>query len=118
MRGRVQSDIDDLRARYLPELTATEVDTRGDYWFRGRAPREAVARAIAAMAMEISYPSFKDEVRRVQSPEREAIYASAWTVFRRLQQPPIHGGLPVMFASIGRRRRDVLDDDDDASDEL
>jgi hypothetical protein len=110
VRARVRSDLDDLRGRYLPELSATEFNARADYSYRGYAPREAVQRAMSAIAADIDYDNFKSEIGRVQGEQREVVYHGVWSALPRLQARPIPEGIPTFYASIGRRP-DVLGPD-------
>ncbi len=78
VRARVASDLDALRAQYLPELGPTVEGAGTDYRFRARVDAADLARATAAMIEGISYSNFKSEVRRAQGPEREATYHRVW----------------------------------------
>lgn len=115
VRARVESDLNELRSKYLPELSPTAFDRHADYWYRGTAPREAVMRAVADMVGDLRYPDFKQEVQKVQGDERAVVYGAIWSALRRLQRPrgelPARD-IPVMYASIGNRP-DILTDDDE-----
>jgi hypothetical protein len=115
VRARVKSDLNALRAKYLPSLSATKCDRHADYRFRATASRDDVAAAVAAMVRDCDYADTKAETERLHGPDRAIFYHSVWAALRRLQrsQPPhAPGDLPVIFAGIGRQR-DVLDDEDD-----
>lgn len=115
VRARVRQDLDDLRAKYLPDLSPTEFDPQADYHYRAVAARESVALAIANLVRESRYENFKDEVSRVQGDERAAVYHSVWAALARLQRPArraVDPTIPTIYASIGRRQ-DVLGDADD-----
>jgi hypothetical protein len=109
IRARVGADLDILRAKYLPELGPTADDPKADYRYRATVSREALQRAVAAIAGDIQYSNMKEEVGRVQGMEREVVYAGVWHQLRRLQQR-----IPVIFAGISRQQ-DVLDDADDGN---
>jgi hypothetical protein len=84
VRARDPADLDRLRERYLPALGET-VETRGsDYRYRARAPREALADALAAIARSMSYPSFTGEIARCD-PRRLAVYQGIWALLADLQ---------------------------------
>ena len=63
LRARVAADLDRLRERYLPSLTATTETPSGDYRFRAWASHEAVAEALATIARELDYDNFKTRLR-------------------------------------------------------
>src|SRR5689334_20866301 len=86
VRSRVRSDLDDLRKRYLPDLSAVEENTGTDYPYRATAPRYDVAKAFAQMLQELNYENFKDEVARVQGDAREKVYGKVWSVLRSLER--------------------------------
>lgn len=102
VRARVRSDLDALRTRYLPALSATEVTSTRDYPYRGYCRPEDWAFAAARLALAIRYRNFKAEVLRTQGVAREELYARVWatmlgaeeslladeTVLARTSQPP------------------------------
>jgi hypothetical protein len=112
IRARVRQDLLNLKDRYIPDLSDIVEDPRADYLCRATAPREAVASALAAIAADIDYDNVKDRAAEVHGDERAAIYLAAWSAFRRLQDKPVRSGMPVIYASIGRRP-DVLGQGDD-----
>jgi len=72
IRARVASDLDALRANYLPTLSATVLTPQADYGARATATHEEVAAALAKAALDIDYPNFKDAVGRRQGPRRSS----------------------------------------------
>jgi hypothetical protein len=106
VRARIASDLDDLRTKFLPELSPTESTPGNDYEFRARAPQPAVARAFAALGNDISYPNVKSRVEAVQGEARAAKYHDVWAALARLpQSDPARRStdLPIIYASIGNR---------------
>ncbi len=95
VRARVASDLDALRSRYLPGLSATVAHAGTDYPFRARCTRTAWAEALGAMAHAIDYGNFKDEVARRQGHIRAKIYAGVWSQLTRLESMPVAASLPV-----------------------
>lgn len=85
VRARVQEDLEALRDRYLPSLGPILEDPRSDYRFRARAPKEAVAEAVAALLRGVDYDNFKGAVAIRQGAARASVYHRAWEVYRRLQ---------------------------------
>jgi len=79
VRARVRSDLDALRTRYLPALSATEATSMRDYPYRGYCRAEDWAFAVARIALSIRYRNFKAEVLRTQGEARELLYARVWT---------------------------------------
>ena len=85
VRARVEDDLTALKARYLPELGEIQAHLGTDYRYRGVAPREAVARALSQLALDLDYSNFKDEVYRVQGYERARVYGEVWSSLYELQ---------------------------------
>src|SRR3954453_14899081 len=84
VRARVRADLDRLRDRYLPTLTATTETPGGDYRFRAWATHEEVAEAIAAITRDLHYDNFKSEVAR-SDRQRARAYHDVWEALGRLQ---------------------------------
>lgn len=88
VRARVKSDLEALRARYLPGLgTITESKTR-DYRYRAVAPRAEVASAMAALVQDLKYENFKNQVAKVQGAARAHLYHDVWSTLYTLQSEP------------------------------
>ena len=85
VRARVKSDLQALKAHYLPELGRIQDSSVNDYRFRALAPRQAVARAFEQMVLQIDYDNFKSEVHRRQGKSRERVYHDVWGILYRLQ---------------------------------
>lgn len=85
VRARVEGDLAALKTRYLPELSEIQADQGTDYRYRAVAPREAVARALSQLTMDLDYSNFKDEVSRVQGHDRARVYGEVWNSLYRLQ---------------------------------
>lgn len=86
MRARVEGDLAALKARYLPELGEIQTNQVTDYRYRATAPREAVARALSRLTMDLDYSNFKDEVSRMQGHERARVYREVWNCLYRLEE--------------------------------
>jgi hypothetical protein len=56
----------------------------GDYRYRAWASHEAVAEALGAIASDLHYDNFKNEVAR-HDRERARAYHEVWAVLGRLQ---------------------------------
>jgi hypothetical protein len=80
VRARVSKDLDNLRAKYIPELTATIQIPGRDYPYRGFATHEQVALGMARAVFDITYSNFKNEVMIEQGAERENLYHDVWNV--------------------------------------
>jgi len=89
VRSRVRTDLEALRAEYLPELSDIEESEVNDYRFRATAPKAAVAAAMARLIEDLDYANFKDEVRRRQGAERAHLYHDVWDVLYQLQRSPV-----------------------------
>ena len=86
VRARVEGDLAALKSRYLPELGEIKAGEGTDYQFRATAPREAVARALSQLTLDLDYANFKDEVSRVQGYERARVYGEVWGRLHQLQR--------------------------------
>lgn len=86
VHARVEDDLAALKARYLPELGEIHANKGTDYRYRATAPREAVARALSQLTLDLDYSNFKDEVERVQGYERARIYGEVWGRMHQLQR--------------------------------
>ena len=84
IRARVGADLDLLREKHLPSLTETTETPGGDYRYRAWASHEAVADALAALARDLHYDNFKNEVAR-RDGQRAHAYHDVWDVLGRLQ---------------------------------
>ncbi len=80
VRARVRSDLDRLRAKYLPSLTATTTTPNTDYRYRATVGHEDLANAMGKIIADITYDNFKSEVDRAQGHPRETVYAKVWSV--------------------------------------
>jgi 8-oxo-dGTP pyrophosphatase MutT (NUDIX family) len=85
VRARVAADLDRLRERYLPTLSATVANAGTDYPFRARASRKAFSEAMARMGENIDYANFKNEVAKVSGKGRAHIYSGVWTQLLALE---------------------------------
>lgn len=85
VRARVEGDLVELKARYLPELGKIQADQGTDYRYRAVAPRESVARALSQLTLDLDYSNFKDEVSRVQGSERGRVYGEVWNTLYQMQ---------------------------------
>jgi len=92
IRARVISDLDALRAHYLPELGKVSASRHSDYRFRASAPRNAVMHAMAMLVEGIDYDNFKNEVARQQGSERAHLYHDVWSDLYKLQCDPVYEG--------------------------
>ena len=91
VRARVRVDLDRLRDRYLPGLTATEVTPDNDYAYRATVPHADLAEAMGRIVADITFDNFKAEVENVQGHPREVVYARVWSV--------LNSGLPPLDAA-------------------
>ncbi len=86
VRARVAADLDRLRERYLPTMSATVANAGTDYPFRARVSRKAFSEAMARMGEDIDYANFKNEVAKVSGKGRAGIYSGVWTRLLALEQ--------------------------------
>jgi len=80
IRARVKGDLDNLRAKYLPELTETVQLPGRDYPYRAYTDRPCFAAAMVQIITDLSHHNFKDEVLKQQGLAREQLYHDVWHV--------------------------------------
>lgn len=105
VRARVRADLEQLKARYLPELGVISESGVTDYRYRAVAPQAAVAQAMARLVADLDYDNFKNAVAQRQGQARAALYHNVWSVLYELQRKPqgeVHpkrddGGQPVLI---------------------
>ena len=85
IRARSKTDLDNLRSKYLPELSATVSGSGTDYPFRGKVSHSVFADAMVKMVADIKYDNFKSEVDRKMGHERERIYSDVWRSLRKIE---------------------------------
>jgi len=99
VRARVRSDLEDLKAGYLPTLGGIEESSSTDYRYRARAPKADVGAGLAKAALAVDYSNFKNAVAQRQGHAREKLYHGVWDVLYKLQKPP-----PLPASSAAARR--------------
>jgi len=83
VRARNRKDLEAL-ADFFPNVKIAE--TKGtDYPCRIRVKQQAWAEAVRAMATEIDYSNFKDEVKKKQGWQRASVYSRIWSVLLDLE---------------------------------
>jgi hypothetical protein len=85
VRARAASDLDRLREKYLPEVSATIPNAGTDYPFRGTITHTDFARGLAKMGGDIHYENFKSEGARKMGRKREAVYEKVWSALFELE---------------------------------
>ena len=85
VRGRVQSDVDDLRQRLKPQVGNLRIDDAADYKYRFCASDTAIASIISADIMALNYDNFKSRIYQ-DSPHRAKIYGECWYALAELSQ--------------------------------
>lgn len=74
VRARVRSDLDTLRERYLPGLSATQPKGGTDYPWRATTSHAEFAAALGKIALDIDYGNFKNEIAARQGKVWSALY--------------------------------------------
>ncbi len=101
VRARVRADLDALRAKYLPAMTAP-VDHGGtDYPWRANVSHAGFAAALGELAGAIDYANFKDAVAARQGHDRARVYSKVWSAVTHLE------ALPAMVPPRSPRGRKV-----------
>ena len=94
VRARVKDDLDRLRLKYMPQLSATVTGDGTDYQFRATISHDDFAFGLAKLAHDITYDNFKNEIARKQGVKREAAYHKVWETLHALEgevKPPAKG---------------------------
>ncbi|EPY8492207.1 NUDIX hydrolase [Pseudomonas aeruginosa] len=79
VRSRTKSDLDRLRNHYLPSLSASRPHEGTDYPWRATTSAFALAEAMSAIAQDIGYSNFKDEVALGLGKDRAKRYGKIWS---------------------------------------
>ena len=94
VRTRTKGDAKRFAVRCAPRLgyepTIFKTPER-DYAFRMVVPRAVVGRIMGEAIDQIDYDNFKDAVAKRRGWDREAVYASVWTVLYNGLQRAIPG---------------------------
>jgi len=80
VRARVREDLEALRSRYLPSLSATLAKGGTDYPWRATVPHADFAAALGRIALDLHYDNFKNEVALWQGKTRANRYGKVWSV--------------------------------------
>lgn len=80
VRARVEGDVDALRTAYAPELGPTVRLEGRDYPYRAYITKEAFAKVMVRVVLDLDYDSFKSMVAREQGTLRAHLYSQVWSV--------------------------------------
>ncbi len=91
VRARVADDLDRLRDRFMPELTATVATPERDYQYRGFIGRTDFAAGLSRLAVDgLGYGNFKNNTRETLGQHRAGVHAAIWVATRDLARPPVY----------------------------
>ncbi|MEO8452715.1 MAG: NUDIX domain-containing protein [Gemmatimonadota bacterium] len=79
VRARAKGDLENLRNRYLPEMSETIGKAGTDYPWRATVAREAFAGALGRIVTDVTYGNFKDQVAKTQGKKRARAYHLVWS---------------------------------------
>jgi len=85
VRSRVKSDLEMLKARYLPGMQEISANASHDYKYRAKVSRAELAQALGQIALDIDYDNFKNSVAEQQGGTRAHLYGDVWSTLYRLQ---------------------------------
>lgn len=88
IRARVKGDLDNLRQKYLNELSPTIGQGGTDYPWRATATHAQFAAALVKIACDVRYANFKDEVAKHQGKERANRYQKVWSALYDMEDMP------------------------------
>lgn len=78
VRARFRDDLVALKKAYLPTLTRIVSTPERDYQFRSFVKKEAFAKALASMVLDIDYDNFKSKVAQDRGSETAHLYSQVW----------------------------------------
>jgi hypothetical protein len=78
VRARVASDLDNLRTKFMPQLSPTIEGAGTDYPFRATISHKDFGSGLSKMGEAIRYDNFKSEVGRRMGRRREQAYHKVW----------------------------------------
>lgn len=104
IRARVRADLELLRERFMPTLSAISADAGTDYRYRAKASREAVAESLARLAKGIDYSNFKAAVATRQGKARAAAYGRVWEVLYGLSESE-SDNKPIRAMNVSTKKR-------------
>ena len=78
VRARVASDLDNLRTKFMSQLSPTLKGGGTDYPFRATISHKDFGAGLSKMGEAIGYPNFKSEVGRRMGRRREQAYHKVW----------------------------------------
>jgi hypothetical protein len=78
VRARVASDLDNLRSKFMPQLSPTTEHGGTDYPFRATISHNDFGAGLAKIGEAITYPNFKSAVGKHMGWQREQAYHKVW----------------------------------------
>ena len=85
VRTRVAGDLERLREKYMPELSATLRNAGTDYPYRATISHADFAAGMERIASDIHYSNFKATVGKEMGRNRAHIYAKVWSLLAQLE---------------------------------
>ena len=86
VRARVASDLDNLRTKFMPQLSPTIKGGGTDYPFRATISHKDFGSGLSKMGEAIRYDNFKSEVGRRMGRRREQAYHKVWHALFDLEE--------------------------------
>ena len=78
VRARVASDLDNLRGKFMPQLSSTVTGGGTDYPFRATISHRDFGAGLSKMGEAVGYHNFKTEVGKRMGDRRERAYHKVW----------------------------------------
>jgi hypothetical protein len=75
VRARIASDLEDLRKKYMPELSDTVTGQGTDYPYRATISHDNFTRGMVKLMRDIRHSSFKNELSNKMGSKREKVCA-------------------------------------------
>ena len=107
VRARSEADLDRLRSTYFPKLGPNVAIPGRDYPWRACTTPDDLAECLIAIAKQIDYSNFKNEVAARLGSERAHIYGKVWAASREIEtESPAPTRKPTKDQSVSRRLAD------------
>ena len=105
VRARSPGDLENLRDTYMPELSPTQEHGGTDYPYRARISPSAFGLGLMAVADDLTYSNFKNEVAARQGHTRAHVYGKVWQDLLKLEDlppspSPVPEGLKPAFGGV------------------
>lgn len=113
VRARCAGDLDSLRTKYMPALSATVTGAGTDYPVRATISRADFAQGLGKLGEAIDYSNFKNAVAERMGKKRAKLYSEVWSTLQRIEDQPaaqlsLKAGIKYSFGGVVRKQGKLL----------